>query len=108
MKHLVIASILLFLVLSIYPRFSYAESVKKSDKVLVVKTTSAEDAMANALITRLNQINAMDKSNLSSDQKHELRRQVKSIHNQLRYVHGGIYISGGALLIIIILLIIFL
>ena len=62
---------------------------------------------ADALIIRLNEINDMDKSNLNSSEKSELRNEVTSIKNQL--LDGPvIYISAGALILIIILLIILL
>ncbi|MBA3705173.1 MAG: hypothetical protein H0W84_04555 [Bacteroidetes bacterium] len=70
--------------------------------------TVQNSSEAKALLSRLETFKAMDKSDLSWKEKRELRKEVKSIDQQLRAIGGGIYISVGALLIIIILLIIFL
>ncbi|HET7818813.1 MAG TPA: hypothetical protein VFL70_05855 [Bacteroidia bacterium] len=63
---------------------------------------------ANALIARVNEINTMDKSQLSRKERKELREEVKSIDKKLRASHQGVYISVGGLIIIILLLIILL
>jgi hypothetical protein len=53
----------------------------------------------------LNEIKALDKSNLSSLEKKELRKEVLSAKKQLKELSGGVYISIGAIIIIILLLI---
>ncbi len=58
------------------------------------------------LTNRLEEIKAMDKSNLSRPEKRELRKEVKAIKKTQD--GGGVYISVGALILIIILLIILL
>lgn len=73
----------------------------------IISSSTTEAAQAKVLLTRLHEINAMDKSNLTSIDKKNLRTEVKSIKQQL-VAPGGIYISVGALLIIILLLIILL
>jgi hypothetical protein len=50
----------------------------------------------------------MDKSNLKTSQRVELRKEVRSIRKSLREHRGGIYLSLGAVIIIILLLIILL
>jgi len=59
------------------------------------------------LLLRLNEINEMDKSDLKSSEKRALRKEVRSIKQQLDG-SGGIYISAGAIIIIVLLLIILL
>lgn len=59
---------------------------------------------------RVIEIKAMDKSTLNSDQKKELRTELKSMHknaNTLSKANGGsgIYLSVGGLLVIILILI---
>lgn len=66
------------------------------------------DSAAGVLLVRLNEIKEMDKSTLSSLQKKELRKEVKSIRQELRESHRGIYLSVGAVIIIILLLILLL
>jgi hypothetical protein len=63
-------------------------------------------AESQRLTDRLEEINAMDKSNLSRPEKRQLRKEVKAIKKTQD--SGGVYISIGGLLLIIILLIILL
>ena len=73
---------------------------------LMDSTKTAESAMENVLISRLNEIHEMDKSNMKSQEKRRLRKEVRSIQSQLD--HGGVYISAGAIIITLLLLIILL
>jgi hypothetical protein len=61
--------------------------------------TASESAV---LLSRLNEIKEMDKSDLSSKEKKALRHEVKAIKKSLS---GGVYLSVGAVIIIILLLI---
>jgi hypothetical protein len=71
-------------------------------------SANTESAEANVLLNRLSEIKAMDKSNLTAPEKKELRKEVRSIREQLKDIGGGVYISAGAIILILILLIIFL
>lgn len=71
-------------------------------------TRTVEVTEPNVLISRLDEIKAMDKSNLTSKEKRALRKEVREIKSELRRNSGGVYISAGALLIVIILLILLL
>jgi len=76
-----------------------AKSIKSAD--------SAEAVKSKALLLRLKEIKAMDKSNLTSSEKKDLRMEVRTIKYQYREMRGGgLYISGGGVIIIIILLLI--
>ena len=83
---------------------------------LVVSTTtttatvsSADLAKENTLIARVNEIKAMDKSNMSQSEKKGLRKELRSLKTQLKSVSGGgVYLSVGAIIIIILLLILLL
>ena len=61
-----------------------------------------------AMLQRLDEINAMDKSNLNSLEKKNLRKEVKSINRNLKTNGGTVYLSGAAIVLIIILLIVLL
>ena len=71
-------------------------------------TRTAQSSQANTLLIRLDEIKAMDKSNLSVVERKQLREEVRSIKSQLKAIGGGVYLSVGALLIIILLLILIL
>ncbi len=92
--------------LTIIPNGSKANSGPKPVKTQ--NTGPAAEAEANALITRLNEINSIDKSAMSRREKRALRKEVRSLDSRLRVLNGGIYLSVGTIILILILLIIFL
>ena len=98
------------LTLTILPVRSFA-STKENPSALVAtkpnETTaeSAEAAEAKALLIRLDDIKAMDKTKLNASDKKNLRKEVRSIKRELKNISGGVYISAGALIVILILLI---
>lgn len=77
-------------------------------------TTPIENATAEApaavkvMLNRLDEINAMDKSELNSSDKKALRKEVRAIKASLRASNNGVYLSVGAIIIIILLLILLL
>lgn len=88
--------------------FTFIPNEMKATNDLPKTQVPQHSAVANgSLVTRLDEINSMDKSTLSRNEKKELRKEVRTIDKQLRD-NGVIYISTGALIIIIILLIILL
>jgi len=92
--------------LTFQPLQSIAEATPVPSSVVISK--SADAVKAKALLLRLNEINTMDKSALSSPEKKQLRKEVRSIKSQLNAIGGGIYISVGAIILILLLLIILL
>jgi hypothetical protein len=69
------------------------------------------DVHAQQLLDRLKEIRAMDKSNLTSVEKKELRKELKEIKREYKRERdrkNGIYLSVGAIIIIILLLILIL
>jgi len=71
-------------------------------------TEKVASATASTLMNRLEEIKAMDKSNMSSVEKKALRKEVRSIKKSLKEVGGGVYLSVGAIIIIVLLLILLL
>lgn len=69
-------------------------------------TNGVDAEKVNVLVKRLDEINAMDKSNLSASEKKELRKEVRTIKKEVKALGGGVYISVGVLLLIIILLLV--
>jgi hypothetical protein len=63
---------------------------------------------AQKLISRLHEINELDKKQLNPTEKRELRKEVKSLKKQLRELSGGVYLSAGTIIIILLILIILL
>lgn len=104
MKKLIFVIATAFMLLTFIP--SQVKAEKDSCSTTLVEPKNLELAEANALITRLNEINEMDMSNLSSPEKRELRSEVRTIKSELNELGGGIYISVGAVIIILLILII--
>jgi len=67
-----------------------------------------DSAEVKIMLLRLDEIKAMEMSKLKSDEKKELRKEVKSIKHNLREVGGGVYLSVAAIILIVVLLIVLL
>jgi hypothetical protein len=65
-------------------------------------------AEVKVLELRLAELNSMDKAKMTSTEKKNLRKEVKSINKSLREIGGGVYLSVGAIILICILLIVLL
>lgn len=73
-----------------------------------VEMTVEQRAQLERITNRVEEIKAMDKSDLSRAEKKELRKELKEMKKQARALGGGVYLSVGAIIIIILLLIIIL
>jgi hypothetical protein len=69
-------------------------------------TEVPKDQLAKQIENRLVEIRNMDKTNLTSVEKKELRKEVKDLKKQAK--SNGIYLSVGAIIIIVLLLILLL
>lgn len=67
-----------------------------------------ENNRAQQLISRLEEIKGMDKSELTRLERKSLRKEVKGIRKELKDGGKGVYLSVGAIIIIILLLILIL
>ena len=106
MKKIIICTMAVCMSFTFFPTQSSAAA--KVNTTLVAGANATESATANALITRLHEIKAMDMSTLSAPEKKSLRKEVRTIKQQLSDIGGGVYISAGAIILILILLIILL
>ena len=70
---------------------------------------SAKDAaIYSHIVTRVNEIQSMDKTTLSDNSKSELRKELKQMKKQAGGLDKRVYLSIGAIIIIILLLILIL
>jgi hypothetical protein len=60
------------------------------------------------LLSRLDEIKAMDKSTMKSSEKKALRKEVRAIKAELASTGNGVYLSVGAIIIILLILILLL
>jgi hypothetical protein len=109
MKKIVLLLMVTMLSLTFVPLQSNAANLAVPEKKEATRIpTTSEAAEAKALKSRLDEINAMDKSELKAAEKKNLRKEVRSIDKKLREVSGGVYLSVGAILLIVLLLVILL
>lgn len=102
MKKLSFYLMVILLSIGVLPANTYAAEKNTAENP---KEIPAE---VKTMLNRLNEIKEMDKSNLSSSEKKELRTEVKNIKKNLRSSGNGVYLSVGAIIIIILLLILLL
>lgn len=87
-----------------------ANTVSAADKAGKVKTemTAEQKIQLKRITDRVEEIKAMDKSELSRDEKKALKTELKDLKQEARAIGGGVYLSVGAIIIIILLLILIL
>jgi len=102
MKKLIYSFLLIFVV-GLSANTVSAATVK--DKV---EMTTEQKVQLERITNRVEEIKAMDKSNLSRAEKKELRKELRTMKKEARAMGGGVYLSVGAIIIIILLLILIL
>ena len=73
-----------------------------------VRDTTNDAQVYSKLVTRLSEIQSMDKSNLSSGEKKNLRNELRDMKKAADGLNRGVYLSVGAIIIVILLLILLL
>jgi hypothetical protein len=105
MKTLFLSLIAAIMLLTFQPLL--ANNPAEATPSSIVDPVPVNSAEIKVLTERLDEINAMDKSELNASEKRDLRKEVRSINYELTHP-GALYISGGTLILVIILLIILL
>ena len=87
--------------------FSLGGSVANAKDVRPKKAlTEQQQIRVEQIEARVTEIKNMDKSNLSKEERKELRKELVSMKKEARAVSGGgVYLSVGAIIIIILILI---
>jgi hypothetical protein len=105
MKKTIFGFLMIFMFSATMAFASKTESTS-NNTAAVVKTENKLSAEEVASMTkRVEEIRAMDKSEMTSVEKRELRKEVKGIKENVRKNGEVIYISGGTLLLIILIII---
>jgi hypothetical protein len=99
---------MMILSLTILPNIALANTSTNPTEMTASNGTGEVPAEVQAMYDRLDEIKAMDKSEMSSSEKKALRKEVRSIKSELKATGNGIYLSIGAIIIIILLLILLL
>lgn len=108
MKKITFVVMAMFLSLTFYPGMANAATTKEATPTSLVDKNPTASPEAKVLLQRLDVIDRLDKSNLKSTEKKALRKEVRSIKNQLEAMGGYVYVSAGVVILIVILLIILL
>ena len=121
MKKLTLGILAAFMLLSVLPTTSKAESETIEKTTIAAKTVESPDATAQQ--ARLEEIKGLDLSTLDRSEKKELRKEVRTIKNDQdgrghrnhgnrgggdydgRHGGGTVYFMGGGGLLIILLII---
>jgi len=99
--------------------FNPAQLKADTNPVPVVAARTIESTDVSVLIARVEKISSMDRSALSSSEKKELRKELRSIKSDLKErsksdannrvaTSGGVFVSVGALIVVILLLVLLL
>jgi hypothetical protein len=98
------------LLLGITTTVTAAPTAKKALEAKVMAMTAEQkEARIAEMKLRVEQIKAMDRSQLSRADRKALREELRNMNKEARAISsGGIYISLGALIIIVLLLILLL
>ena len=83
------------------------ETTPKKERVADM-TEAQKAARLEEIKSRVNEIRAMDKSELSKAERKALKKELKDMNKEARTMKGGVYLSVGAIIIIILLLILIL
>jgi len=97
-------SLMMVMLLSGVQQVVASENLPKEEKVF----TDDEIQRLKEIESRIFEIREMDFSEMSREEKKDLRSELKDLNKEARQRGGGLYISTGALIIILILLIILL
>lgn len=102
MKKITFYLMMMVLSLTVIPTTSIAA---EKNPITVRGDTKEVPENVKKLLSRLDEIKAMDKSSMKSSEKKALRKEVRAINAELKSTGHGIYLSVGAIIIVILLLI---
>jgi hypothetical protein len=105
MKKLTVYLMMMVLSLS---AFTTPMAAAEKDPITTTNTPKEVPAEVKIMLSRLDEIKAMDKSSMKSSEKKALRKEVRAIKSELAATGNGVYFSVGAIIIIILLLILLL
>ena len=107
MRKTILIGILMFTLSSTIAFAANNDSKAKTETAAVLaKTENKLSAEEVAVLTkRVDEIRGMDKSEMTSTEKRELRKELKGIKENVRRNGEVIYISGGTLLLIILIIV---
>ncbi len=88
--------------------FSYQSTAAMSSTAVAFADSTKDAETAAYIVKRVNEIDKMDKTNLSPSERKALKNELKELKNQADGLDKRVYLSVGAIIIIILLLILIL
>ena len=73
-----------------------------------ISDSTEKAALVSSIISRVTEIQNMDKTNLTSSEKKELKKELRGLKQKANGLDHRVYLSIGAIIIIILLLILIL
>jgi len=108
MKKIILFAFVIIISISASTAFAVKPDIKSATEkpAIPAKTENkmSEEELSR-LTKRVEEIRDMDKTNMTVKEKRELKKEVKSIKENVKRDGGYIYIGGGTLLLIILLII---
>ena len=108
MKKSILFTIVMFFALSASMAFAGNTNLKPGSEEPAIPTRTENNLSAeelSRLTRRVEEIRDMDKSEMNSKERKELRKELKETEKYVKKAGGTIYIGGATLLLIIILII---
>jgi hypothetical protein len=103
MKKTILIALMMIFTLGAATAFASMSDLKSKEPVATENKLSAEEI--SRLKNRVEEIRKMDKSKMTTLEKSELRKEIKSIKKNVRKNGQVVYISGGVLVLIIVIII---
>ena len=108
-----IKNFLMFIAFSLFTVFVLPLRSSALGTSATTATASPSDSLTDTrvaaqIVSRVNEIQAMDKTNLTADEKKALRKELNGLKKQAEGLDSKVYLSVGAIIIIILLLILIL
>lgn len=70
-----------------------------------LEVTAEKEARLNEIDRRVEEIKAMDFSEMSKNELREVKAELKDLNREAKQASGGVYLSAGAIIIILLVLI---
>lgn len=97
----------LYLMVMVLSLTTFSTAIYAAEKTPTPLTKPTEmPADVKIKVDRLEEIKGMDRSEMNSSERKELRVESRNIKTELRSTGNGVYISVGAVIIILLLIII--
>ncbi len=82
-------------------------AMANDNKPATDKLTVEQQAKLSEIEGRVAEIKAMDFTEMTSEERKEVKNELKEMKKEAKRVGGGVYISVGAIILILILILIF-